>query len=69
MPIPNPRKGQKESEFMSRCMSDETMKKDFPDNKQRVAVCLTQVRRSKSKAANISDDSLDDFFDESFILY
>jgi hypothetical protein len=29
-------------------MSNETMKKDYPDNQQRIAICLGQTRRSKS---------------------
>lgn len=66
MPIPTPKKGQKEQEFMSRCMSDEGMKKEFPDNKQRVAVCLTQVRRAK---ASDSDPNWDEFDSDQYIIY
>ena len=39
MPIPSKNKGEKKSDFMQRCMSDEVMKKEFPDIKQRYAVC------------------------------
>ena len=42
---------------MSRCMSDDIMKKEYKDNKQRVAVCLTQYRaRRKSKGEASWDD-------------
>ena len=50
-------KDEKQSEFMSRCMSDDIMKKEYKDNKQRVAVCLTQYRtRKKSKGEASWDD-------------
>ena len=66
MPIPKPKKGQKEQEYMSRCMGDETMKKEFPDQKQRVAVCLTQVRRSKASG---EDPDWEQDAGDSFIIY
>ena len=57
MPLPSKRKNEKQSEFMSRCMSDDIMKKEYKDNKQRVAVCLTQYRaRRKSKGEASWDD-------------
>ena len=43
MPIPSKRKGEDSSSFMGRCMGDEMMKKDYPDNKQRVAVCMSKA--------------------------
>ncbi|MEY4334639.1 MAG: Pelagibacter phage [Bacteroidota bacterium] len=48
MPIPKRNKNEDKQKFVSRCMSNETMKKDYPDNKQRIAICLGQTRRSKS---------------------
>jgi Escherichia/Staphylococcus phage prohead protease len=48
MPLPTPNKGEKKDDFMARCMSDDTMKKDYEDNKQRVAVCMSQWRRKNS---------------------
>ena len=54
MPLPSPRKDQKQSEFISSCMSNEVMKKEYPDQKQRAAVCYSQWRRK-----NKSDDLLD----------
>lgn len=41
MPIPKPQKDEEQKEFFNRCMSDKTMNKEFPDNKQRMAVCGT----------------------------
>lgn len=48
MPIPKPEKDEDSKKFVSRCMSDESMKKDYQDTKQRVAVCLGQTKKSKS---------------------
>ena len=43
MPVPSKRKDEDKNTFMSRCMSDEKMKKEFPDNKQRTAVCISKA--------------------------
>lgn len=43
MPIPSRRKDEEKDNFVSRCMSNETMKKDYPDSKQRVAICIQQA--------------------------
>ena len=50
MPLPKPSKNEKQSEFVSKCMGDSMMNKDFPDQKQRAAVCYSQFKR-KAKAA------------------
>jgi len=49
MPIPTPHGGEDESGFVSRCMASDVMKKEFPDQKQRSAVCYSQFRKSKRK--------------------
>jgi len=43
MPIPKKRKDEDKTKFVSRCMSNEVMKKDYPDSQQRVAICLDQA--------------------------
>jgi len=43
MPLPKKRKNEDKQAFVSRCMGDNVMKKDYPDNKQRVAICLDQA--------------------------
>lgn len=48
MPIPKPNDNEDSKKFVSRCMSDEIMKKDYPDSQQRVAICLGQTKKSKS---------------------
>lgn len=47
MPLASPKKGEKQNDFVSRCMSSDSMGKEFPDNKQRTAVCMSQWRKSK----------------------
>ena len=48
MPLPN--KGDKETkqEFISRCMSDDKVVKEFPDNSQRYAVCIRQSGKTSA---------------------
>lgn len=48
MPIPEKREKEDKQEFVARCMGSEIMKKDYPDNKQRIAVCLSQSTKTKS---------------------
>lgn len=48
MPLPSPRGKEKKNDFISRCVDDETMKKEFSDNKQqRLAVCYAQWGKAK----------------------
>lgn len=47
--MPNPRKGEKESEFIKRCMSSEESKKTFPDQKRRLAFCFSRFRKGGGK--------------------
>jgi len=42
MPIPTPEQNETKDEFIERCMGDETMKEEYPDGDQRLAVCMTQ---------------------------
>ena len=49
MPIPKPNKGEKKDEFISRCMGDSTMNKDFPDNSQRYAICIGQFGKKENE--------------------
>jgi len=43
MPLPSRNKDEQKDAFVSRCMSNETMKKDYPDQQQRVAICLQRA--------------------------
>jgi hypothetical protein len=53
MPLPKPNKNEKQGEFISRCAGDETMNTDFPDQKQRLAVCYSQWGEKKAKASAV----------------
>jgi len=52
MPLPEPKPNENQDEFIERCMGDETMKDEFPDDKQRLAVCFSQW---KQKEVNMTD--------------
>jgi len=45
MPLPSPSKGEDQNKFISRCMSNPVMKREFSDQKQRTAVCFQQWRK------------------------
>ena len=57
MPIPKPKQNEDSQKFVTRCMGNETMKKDYPDQKQRVAICLGQTR--KKTKGNLFNQVLD----------
>ena len=48
MPIPTPEAYETEEEFIDRCMSDNIMVEDYDDEKQRLAVCNTQLENKKN---------------------
>ena len=50
MPMPSPKGKEKQSDFISRCMGDNTMGKDFENQKQRAAVCYSQWEKAKASA-------------------
>jgi len=53
MPLPKPKpSGETNEQWMGRCMGDATIKNDFKDPKQRVAVCLNLGREHHGPAAN-----------------
>ena len=55
MPLPVPNEGEEQSVFISRCMSNESMKKEFPDQKQRTAVCYSQWKEKGKKGVRGGD--------------
>ena len=54
MPLPKPIKDESEDEFIARCMSDDVMVKEYPDEKQRIAVCYSQLKNRKKSVTTIS---------------
>ena len=55
MPIPKPSSNEPEAKFMSRCMSNSTMNKEYPDQKQRAAVCM-QSWKDKKESVTVTID-------------
>jgi len=49
MPIPKPKKNESEDDFIERCMSDDGMQEDYPDNDQRLAICFDSWRKAKGE--------------------
>jgi len=57
MPLIEPKKDESEEEFISRCMSNDVMNEEYPDQDMRAAVCYSQWKnRNKDKS---SKDELD----------
>lgn len=60
MPIPKPRDGEDRDGFVSRCMGNDTMAEEYPDQSQRSAVCNNTWRQAKKvEAAKESGNTLD----------
>lgn len=55
MPIPKPRPGENQNEFMQRCMGDEKMKDEYP-NMQRYPVCQASWQRAKHEFQDSYND-------------
>lgn len=47
MPIPKPKEGEQEQEYISRCAR--AIADEYPDNAQRIAVCYSKLREKMSK--------------------
>jgi len=60
MPIPKRRKDEDRTDFLSRCMGDSVMNKDYPDNSQRYAVCISSLKTSKA------EEIKDNYYDQTF---
>lgn len=67
MPLPSPKKKEKRSEFVSRCVSELSSKDEFKDSKQRVAVCYDIFKKKESEASIVIGEGDDTqlFFEES----
>ena len=49
MPLPIKKKDEKRGKFISRRMSDPIVRKEFPDGKQRAAVCYSRNDKKLKK--------------------
>jgi hypothetical protein len=47
--MPQPKKGEKQKDFITRCMGDAEANSSFPDNDQRAAFCYSQYKNKKFK--------------------
>lgn len=56
MPLPSPKGLQGKDEFLSSCMAGDKMSAEFPDSKQRYAVCQSQWKKAKASAKPIEVD-------------
>lgn len=45
MPLIERQTGERRETFLQRCMSDSKMMTEFPDNRQRYAVCIQQSKK------------------------
>jgi hypothetical protein len=54
MPLTKPNPQENKKEFVMRCMSDDTMNKEFPETDQRLAVCSSTYEENL-KDANSKD--------------
>ena len=50
MPIPKPKLNEMRKDYIKRLMGDDTMVNDYPDNKQRYAIAMSEYIRAKKKA-------------------
>jgi hypothetical protein len=48
MPLPERNKDESRENFISRCMSDNKVQKEYPDQQQRVAVCMSKASEGMS---------------------
>lgn len=61
MPLPTPKGKTSKEKFLSSCMANTVMNKEFPNNSQRYAVCQSQWKRSKKRKQSKGDLSEPDF--------
>lgn len=57
MPIPKPRPTEEREDFINRCMGDDVMVDDFPNNAQRFAVCASAWREKSDGNSRSSKSS------------
>lgn len=50
MPIPKPVSSETRTDFLGRCMANDTMRAEYPDRDQRYAVCESQWSEPKTKS-------------------
>lgn len=66
MPLPSKRKDETPDKFMDRCLSDETVNREFPNAKQRYAVCQSLKERAKKRKSAKGEEG-EPTWDDAFI--
>ena len=56
MPVPKPNAQESHATFVSRCMDNDTMKREFPEQTHRAAVCYASWRSAKKKKAELEGE-------------
>ncbi len=59
MPLPNVGDKETQDEWMERCMGNDTMKEDFPDNKQRLAICFQKWGDKDKKEDSVKKETIE----------
>ena len=67
MPIPKPNSGESETDFMARCMDNSTMRTEYSQRDQRVAVCLSSYRDGKKETVMDDAPAFDEMDEVKFI--
>lgn len=52
--MPTPNKGERKEKFISRCANSKKMNDEFPDQKQKLAVCYSKWDRKDESVTQIS---------------
>lgn len=51
--MPSPNKNEQKTDYISRCMSSEEAKRDFPDSKQRAAFCHSKWENKSRSSGSV----------------
>jgi len=63
MPLPKPRSDEGKDEFISRCMGDEIVNTEYPEQNQRAAVCNSQWKEKFLDIRDVLTDEYDEVHD------
>jgi len=58
MPLPKPKNDEIQKEFISRCMGDKVMTKEFTNSRQRAAICYDIWKKDRSESLSMVFDIL-----------
>ena len=71
MPLPEPNLGEDRDAFVSRCMGDDKIRSEFPNDDQRAAVCMSAFEKTDKGDSSMSqiqeyDEDIGDFESKEF---